>query len=103
MTAAKTDDISSPKAEKSEYSAKEERSLDNLLKREATHWQWDKHAVCFILLISNVLVSLMRGSKKAGSIIGIKPCDVIGWVLVAVFIAICSFCTFYGIRKVNGE
>lgn len=77
--------------------------MDNLLKREATHFQWDKHAVCFILLVSNVLVSLMRGSKKAGSIIGIKPCDAIGWVLVALFISICSLCTYFGIKKVNGE
>jgi hypothetical protein len=80
---------------------KEKARLDALLKREATHWQFDKHAVCFLLLISNVLVSLMRGSKKSKSIIGISPCSVVGWTLVVVFVAICSFCTYYGVRKVD--
>lgn len=49
----------------------EKARLEKLLNREATHWQFDKHAVCFLLLVSNVLVSLMRGSKRSGSIIGI--------------------------------
>jgi len=81
----------------------EKAKLEALLKREATHWQFDKHAVCFLLLVSNVLVSLMRGSKRSGSIIGIKPCDAVGWVLVGVFILICSACTYFGVRKVNTE
>ena len=81
----------------------EKARLEALLKREATHWQFDKHAVCFLLLVSNVLVSLMRGSKKSGSIIGTKPCDAVGWVLVGVFIMICSACTYFGVRKVNNE
>lgn len=86
-----------------EATEQEKTTLDKLLAREATHWQWDKHAVCFTLLISNVLVSLMRGSKKSGSIIGIKPCDVIGWLLVAAYIVICSALTFSGVKKVNAE
>ena len=45
----------------------------------------------------------MRGSKKSGSIIHIKPCDAIGWILVGIFILICSVCTYIGIKKVNGE
>ena len=45
----------------------------------------------------------MRGSKKSVSIIGIKPCDVVGWILVGIFISICSLCTYLGIKKVNAE
>jgi uncharacterized membrane protein YfcA len=86
----------------------EKDKVEKLLSREATHKQWDKHAVCFIILISNVLVTLMRGKPNknggsSGSIIGIKPCDIIGWFLVATFIAICSFCTYLGVKKVNYE
>jgi hypothetical protein len=36
--AVKIDEASPDTTEKSNYSAKEERELDNLLKREATHW-----------------------------------------------------------------
>ena len=103
-------EITSPKNQNAEEESpydratpQEEKRLENLLKREGTHFQWDKHAVCLILLISNVLVTLMRGSKKSGSIIGTKPCDVVGWLLVVIFVAICSLCTFYGIKKVSKE
>ena len=44
----------------------------------------------------------MRGSGK-NSIIKITPCSVVGWLLLVIFICICSFCTFFGIKKVNGE
>jgi len=77
--------------------------LEKLLKREATHYQWDKHIICFILLFSNVLISLLRGSKKSPSIIGIHPCDILSWGFVVLFVAICSACTFIGIKKVNSE
>ena len=77
--------------------------LDALLKKEATHYQWDKHIVCVVLLVSNVLVSLLRGSKKSPSIIGIGTCSAPSWSFVALFVVICSICTFLGIRKVNSE
>ena len=62
----------SSKTEGEEEATPEEiERLDALLKKEATHFQWTKHGVCFVLLISNVMVSLLRGSKKSKSIIGI--------------------------------
>jgi uncharacterized membrane protein YfcA len=77
--------------------------LDKLLAKEATHFQWGKHLVCLILLVSNVLVSLLRGSKKSKSIIGINPCDVVGWLFVVIFVGVCATCTIYGIKTVNKE
>jgi hypothetical protein len=77
--------------------------LDKLLAKEATHFQWGKHLICFILLVSNVMVSLLRGSKKSKSIIGISPCDLLGWMFVVIFIGICAACTIYGIKTVNAE
>lgn len=87
----------------SDATPSEVERLDKLLSKEATHYQWGKHIVCIILLVSNVMVSLLRGSKKSKSIIGINPCDILGWMFVAVFICICGACTFYGIRTVNNE
>jgi uncharacterized membrane protein YfcA len=31
------------------------------------------------------------------------PCSVVGWLLVAVFLTICTLCTIFGIKKVNKE
>ncbi len=54
-----------------EATPEEIERLDALLKKESTHFQWSKHGICLVLLISNVMVSLLRGSKKSKSIIGI--------------------------------
>lgn len=56
-----------------------------------------------LLLISNVLVSLFRGSKKAPSIIGIDQCSVPGWLFVVAFVGVCTACTIFGIKIVNRE
>jgi len=45
----------------------------------------------------------MRGSKKSRSIINIDTCSVVGWLLVVIYVVICSVCTFLGIRTVNAE
>lgn len=98
--------IENPKDGTSPYSEATEAEierLDKLLKSEASHGQWLKHAVCFVLLISNVLVSLLRGSKKSPSLIGISPCSVVGWLFVVLFVAICGVCTWIGIKTVNSE
>jgi hypothetical protein len=55
------------------------------------------------LLLSNVFITLLRGNKKSPSIIGIQSCDVLGWVFVLIYIGICSFCTFIGVRTVKAE
>lgn len=44
--------------------------LDALLKREETHYQWDKHMICGFILLAQVLVGLMRGSDVKESILG---------------------------------
>ena len=59
--------------------------------------------MCMILLISNVLVSLFRGSKKARSIIDIDQCSIPGWLFVVAFVAVCTACTVIGIKVVNRE
>jgi len=74
-----------------------------MLEKESGHGQWSKHLICFLLLISNVLVSLFRGSKKAPSLIGIDACSVLGWSFVVFFVGICTACTVFGIKIVNNE
>ena len=44
--------------------------LDALLKRDRTHYQWDKHMICGFILLAQVLVGLMRGSAVKESILG---------------------------------
>lgn len=55
------------------------------------------------LLLSNVMVTLLRGNKKSPSIIGIQSCDALGWIFVLMLIGICSLLTVMGVRKVKSE
>jgi hypothetical protein len=87
----------------SEATEAEIERLDKMLRKEASHGQWIKHMICFILLISNVLVSLLRGSKKSPSLIGVSPCSAVGWTFVVIFVGICGVCTWAGIKIVNSE
>ena len=43
---------------------KELMILDDILVTEESHGQWYKHGLCFFVLISQVCVNLIRGSKS---------------------------------------
>eukprot|EP00347_Sterkiella_histriomuscorum_P009630 403340471 len=77
--------------------------LIQILEKEKTHRQWDKHAVCFACLIGLVTVNLLRGSKKFPSIIGLQKCGILDWTILALFLIMCACICIFSVRKVVKE
>lgn len=65
--------------------------------------QWSKHGLCFIVLISQVIVNLIRGSKSARSLleqVGIHygKCTWYDFVFSGMYLVICVIVTLLAIR-----
>ena len=76
------------------------RLLGEVLKKELTHKQWDKHLMCFICLFGIIIVNLLRGSRKFSSIAGIKRCSPIDWIILSTFLVMCMIVSIVAIKKV---
>lgn len=78
--------------------------LDDILVTEESHGQWYKHGLCFFVLISQVCVNLIRGSKSSPSLIpGYGKCLWYDWSICGFYIMICMSVTFLAIKRVNYE
>lgn len=77
--------------------------VERMLEREKTHAQWDKHLLCLIVLVSQCLINLFRGSKANPSIVGIEHCGPVDWVLFALYLAICCVMSVVSIKRVMAE
>eukprot|EP00347_Sterkiella_histriomuscorum_P013136 403365874 len=76
---------------------KEFQALNQILKIEQTHRQWNKQAVCFSCLVILLVVNLLRGSSKFKSIIGLQRCSTMDWAILMIFITFCSMLSAYSI------
>lgn len=61
--------------------AKEILNLKELLARESTHKQYDKHIRCFFVWIFLSGMALLRGSKSSPSFVGLRRCSVPDWAI----------------------
>lgn len=50
-----------------------------------------------------MLINLIRGSPKNESIIGMNKCGTASWSLLAMFIVLCLFLTYFNVKKVRHE
>jgi uncharacterized membrane protein YfcA len=60
-----------------------------LIKKEGGHAQWTKQGINVGVLIALILMNLFLGSSSKPSIIGVKNCSPIYWLIYALFIVIC--------------
>lgn len=74
-----------------------------MLEREKTHAQWDKHILCLIVLVSQCLINLLRGSKANPSIVGIEHCGALDWILFALYLGICVAMSVVSIKRIIAE
>lgn len=79
-------------------------ALKELQKRESSACgQWRIQLQCFVLSLLSVIVNLLRGTPKFDSIIGLKGCNALGWVILAIFIIVCGIVTFFNIKAIRKE
>jgi hypothetical protein len=95
---AKTVSTIAREKKQQEIDEKCREELAKLLKTEKTHRQWKKQAINFLIFGLLVFVNLFRGSKKSGSIFGVKTCSAADWSAFGVFILICALLIFYAVR-----
>jgi hypothetical protein len=74
--------------------------VEAMLKKEKTHAQWDKHAICFVVLGSQIIINVFRGSKANPSVIGVEHCGVVDWLLFSLYLIICVLASIYSIRRI---
>lgn len=74
-----------------------------MLEAERSHKQWRKHGLCFVVLISLILVTFLRGNSKAPSVVGIKRCSPLDWIIQLLYIGVCLICTSLAIKIVKKE
>ena len=72
-----------------------------MLRREKTHWQWDKHLTCLVVLVSQVIINIIRGSKSTKSVV--EHCGVADWILVGLYAAICITVSVIAIKRIIAE
>ena len=68
------------------------------MKKEASHFQWAKQALCLTLLALLILLNLCMGSASRESIIGIQKCDNAYWAVQFAFVVICIIFTVIAVR-----
>ena len=79
-------------------------ALKELQRRESSACgQWRIQLQCFVLSLLSITVNLLRGTPKFDSIIGLKGCNAVSWVILAIFITLCGFVTFFNIRAIRKE
>ncbi len=84
----------------------EQTILDGILKIEESHKQWAKHGLCAIVLIAQVIVNLVRGSKSTASLLsflGYSRCAWYDFTISGSYLLICVAITLLAIRNVNSE
>ncbi|TNV83676.1 hypothetical protein FGO68_gene15415 [Halteria grandinella] len=86
-------------AEKSE---KDLAILDQILHKEKSHLQWSKHLVCFVVLIAQVIVNLIR-TQNAFKPSFFEKCQTYDFILASIYICICTLVTAYALRRNNYE
>jgi uncharacterized membrane protein YfcA len=77
--------------------------VEKLLEREKGHGQYDKHLTCLVVLISQIIISLLRGSSALPSIVGISRCGVLDWLLFSLYIIICGAVTVVAVKRIIAE
>lgn len=86
-----------------EWDEKELEELRSSIKKEASHFQWAKQALCLTLLASLILLNLCMGSASRESIIGIQKCDSAYWLVQIAFVVICIIFTFLAVRMAKHD
>lgn len=93
--------------EKSESSGDSETELQNMpreespmlkkiIKTEKTHWQWTKLFIFFLVFVVLESSSILRGSRRAPSLVGIKTCSWIDWTIYGFTVLFIIAMTVYG-------
>jgi len=70
---------------------------------ELKHWQWRKTPFMLFSLVWVILISLLRGSKRVESQIGVETCGVVDWSLFSLFILVCLCLTFFIAKLLRQE
>jgi len=47
-----------------------------------------KAGVLFLTIALNIITTFLRGSNKAESVIGLKQCDTLSWVIFGIYLCI---------------
>lgn len=101
------DEEEKEKSEKSESSGDSETELQSMAKidspalrkikkTEKTHFQWSKLLVFIVVFIVLESSSILRGSRRAPSLVGIKTCSWIDWSIYAFTVLFIIGMTIYG-------
>jgi len=78
-------------------SEEEKKTLKALLDAENSHSkQWPKHLMALGVVVSNLIVTLLRGSKNT-KIIPIERCGFIDWSLFAMFVLLMFVASYFGV------
>ena len=76
-------------------------TLDKLLERERTDLnQWRMHLSSFMLIVVAFAVQVLRGSKKAPSMVGIERCSSYDNVILGLFLSFTAYTIYYEVRRV---
>ena len=65
--------------------------------------QWKKHLLCITVLIGLMLVTLLRGSKRTESIVGLKKCGAGDWCILDAFVVFALVVTCVAVRIIKSE
>jgi hypothetical protein len=78
-------------------SEEDKKTLKALLEAENSHAkQWPKHLMALGVVVANLIVTLLRGSKSI-QIIPIERCGVIDWSLFTIFVLIMFVASYFGV------
>ena len=50
-----------------------------------------------------IFIMLLRGTPKFESVIGLSSCEMMSWMLLAVFVIVCIILTIFNVRSVVWE
>jgi hypothetical protein len=71
-------------------------TVNEMIEREKTHYQWKKHGICCIVLFSQIGINLLNAF--------LIPCgEVLYWVLFGTYLVICACVTYLSCRVVTSE
>ena len=62
--------------------------LKHLIDKESTNFQCNNLLLNLAMLISLIILTLLRGPGNKNSVIGVKRCDKLDWVLLALLFII---------------